>query len=120
MLNFYLCYMLFTQLELPTAWRPLFRELSRMGWDLEAEHPEIPEWASRPPLVFSNRLGSYCYLCFFNLPVWCGNIRQKSGITIVGLSRQLPTTREEAEARSLPLEANWETRIGDFLAQSLN
>lgn len=112
--------MLFSQLKIPSTWRPLFREMSRKGWDLESEHPEVPDWASRAPLVFSNQMGAQCYLCFFDLPVWCGNNRQRNGITIVGISHQFPKSQAEAETYSLALEANWEAGIDEFLSQSLS
>ncbi len=112
--------MLFIQLNLPAAWRPLFQEMSRMGWDLDSELAEIPEWASRAPLIFSNQSGSQCYLSFINVPVWCGNIHQQKGITIVCISQQLPSSLEEAEAQSFPLEANWEAGINDFLTLALS
>ena len=108
--------MLFSQQDLPHSWRPLFRELSYLGWDLDHGVEEIPEWASRPTLVFTNSGGHSLYLSFFQLPLWCGNTRQAQGLTIVGLNTQLPQSREEAEAHSLPLESNWQEDLPAFLA----
>ena len=108
--------MLFSQQDLPHSWRPLFRELSYLGWDLDSAVEDVPEWASRPTLVFVNQSGHALYLCFFQLPLWCGNTRQSNGLTIVGLSHQLPLSQEEAESHSLPLEANWQEALPAFLA----
>ncbi len=111
--------MLFSQLDLPAAWRPLFRGLSRLGWDLEEELPEVPSWASRPVLLFGNGYGEQLFLSFFQLPEWCGNTRPKGGITVVGVSQQFPESLEEAEGHSLVLEINWEDEVEGFLAGAL-
>jgi|GEM_PF-5414282 len=110
---------LFSKLELPKAWRPLFREFADLGWDLDHEEEVCMDWATRPSLRFRNGVDQFCYLSFFILPMWCGNIRQSSGITVVGLTKTLPQTRVEAEACSISLEANWEEEIGEFLALGL-
>lgn len=106
---------LFKDLDLPLAWRPLFQGLSRMGYDLEAELDDVLPWASRPCLLFRDAAGTGLYLSFMAHPLWCGNAHQEKGITVVGLSRSLPATREEAEAHSLSLVMNWQQELEDFL-----
>lgn len=110
---------LFSALNLPKAWRPLFLALSRLGWDLDQEEEMPMDWAIRPSLCFRNGEGRTCYLSFFQLPMWCGNIRQKGGITIVGLTRSLPKTLQEAEEHRLALESNWEEEVESFLLEAL-
>lgn len=108
----------YPELQLPAAWKPLFRKMDAAGWELETTLPQA-DWAIRPLLVYSNSAGGKRYLSFLNEPIWCGNTRQAAGMTIVALSRELPSDRSEAEVHALPLVGDWEDQLSEWLAEGL-
>ena len=108
----------YPELKLPNAWKPLFKEIDAAGWQLEEALPGEP-WTDKPLLVFGDHAGRRRYLAFLNEPVWCGNIRQPSGLTIAALSKHLPTNRAEAEMHTLPLSGDWEDQLSPWLQESL-
>lgn len=108
----------YAKLNLPEAWKPLFRSLETAGWSLGGSF-QAEEWTSRPVLVFGDGTGRNRYLSFLTEPIWCGNTRQAAGLTIAAISHHAPHGREEAEQHSISLSGNWEAEIEDFLAEAL-
>lgn len=108
----------YPQLNLPEAWKPLFRALAMNGWDYQESLPEIPDWTSRPILRFENRLEPWLgtrYLAFLEEPEWCGNALQKNGFSIAGVSAVVPGSRTEAEQVALPLMGDWMVELEEFV-----
>lgn len=108
----------YPQLQLPEAWKPLFRALAEAGWDF-VESMETPEWASRPVLRFENRLEPWLgarYLSLLDEPEWCGNALQQRGFSIAAFSANFPETRADAEQVALPLMGDWQRELEGFVA----
>lgn len=105
---------LYKDLNMPQAWKPLFQAFQEQGWELEALLEKPEEWLSRPVLVL-NQPGTGFeekrYLYFLDDPIWCGNTKASYGFTTVNLRRQPVETREEVEEFGLSLTANWEEEI---------
>jgi hypothetical protein len=108
----------YPQLQLPEAWKPLFRALAMAGWDYQESLPDVPEWTPRPILRFENRLEPWLgmrYLAFLEEPEWCGNALQKNGFSIATVCPNVPGSRTEAEQVALPLMGDWMVELEEFV-----
>ena len=78
----------YPELGLPEAWKPLFKAMADAGWELEA--------ALGPQEQLDCRL-------------------QSGGLTVVGLSEELPGNRSTAEEHALLLSGAWEEEVNGFV-----
>jgi hypothetical protein len=107
----------YPSLGLPEAWRPLFKAMADLGWELVAARGVQATWNCREVLVFEQAGGAQCHLSIFEEAEWCGNNYQLGAMTVIGLAIEFPQTWEAAEAYSLPLTGDWEAEVDHFLLQ---
>lgn len=106
---------LLRELQLPQAWKPVFRVLDEYGWLPREQVDAAPDWTDLPILQLSNEFQQICFLSFFREPLWCGNAYQSGGLCIAGLSWEFPVERSIAEAHSLLLATNWEGELATWV-----
>ena len=109
---------LFSKLDLPNPWRPLFIALDDEGWELSEVESENKEWALRPAMIFRHRDYSYVpvlYVHFINEPIWCGNSHQSQGMIIATFNQKNPIKRADSEKLTLSLVGNWESELASIL-----
>ncbi|MBL0017511.1 MAG: hypothetical protein IPP17_14020 [Bacteroidetes bacterium] len=104
----------YPELGLPEAWKPLFKAMADAGWELEAALGPQEQLDCRDVLQFSG-YGRKCWLCLLVEPEWCGNNLQSGGLTVVGLSEELPGNRSTAEEHALLLSGAWEEEVNGFV-----
>jgi hypothetical protein len=104
----------FPSLNLPQAWKPIFRTLAAHGWELQAQIDAELDWEYRQILRFQ-AAAAECYVCFWDDAEWCGNNFQNRALTILGLSAALPQTQAPEEENSLLLTEDWESELSDFV-----
>ena len=106
---------LLRELQLPEAWKPVFRALDDHGWVPREQIDILPDWTDLPILQLTNESQKVCYLSFFREPLWCGNAYQSGGLSIAGLSWEFPRERPLAEVHSLLLATDWENGLETWI-----
>lgn len=110
----------FPDLALPEAWKPLFRTLDNLGWELIEAHGPQADWHCRELLCFAHQSGLpiKCFLSFLEEPEWCGNNFNGHAMTIAAIAWTQPHSRALAEVHCLPMTGEWESELEEF-AQEL-
>lgn len=104
----------FPAFKIPEPWKPLLKALADTGWELREGLADGLAADCRLVLGFEND-GLRCYLSFWEEAEWCGNHLQRHGLTVAGLSAEVPAERDVVEAHSLLLTGNWVEEVDEFI-----